>query len=76
MLSLLSTIAAVPFSKLTDRIVRKSPSLSISFAKTSTVIGVSSFVLARSLTATGASFNGITEIFTFAVLVNPVSLII
>ena len=76
MLSLLSTIAAVPLSKLTDRIVRKSPSVSISFAKTSTVIGVSSFVVATSLTTVGASFNGITEIFTLAVLVNPVPLII
>ncbi|EGQ9137960.1 hypothetical protein EAF56_24925 [Vibrio alginolyticus] len=61
-----STISTVPWSLGTDAesIRNVSPSMSVSFGKTSIVTAVSSCVVAASSFATGASLTGVTSTFT------------
>jgi len=64
-------IATAPLAADAVVMVKLSPSISLSFAKTLMVTALSSVVVAVSATATGASFSGFTVTATVEVAVPP-----
>src|SRR6266705_2032476 len=67
---------AVPLVGLTEVMINGSPSGSLSLTNTGIVTGVSSGVLAKSLTATGGSFTGVTVTVTMALALRLPSLFV
>ena len=68
-----AVIVTEPFAGWENALTRRPmvPSGSVSLARTSTAVGVSSFIDSVSATATGGSFEGVTSIDTMAVDVPP-----